>query len=348
MNNTTGMQLIKSLGLEKIYQKTGSIYIARVLLPVSQKVNIIFYNSIRSMSKGEALRHGVYPGMIYSGLELSREELEFNHTPLMNLDKFNGQLETRLFVTVDCAFQKHLHPKKFSRLPEGKSSIKMIPSFYIGKEKLKELTLGDLRDKGNISDFTMTWRKDKNRTTGTENTIAKLVDVFINEPDDSMTVVFQTKATELNGKEPNKNIDSNYKFYKEPKERISPLNKSIMPNSEKTYEVQLKFLNFSSWLETHPEGEPITPKDVKEILEVSDIQLFSSSPAWLYQGFMYWNTQLGTSIVPETRKPKRWDKVHGDGQAFLTKELYGILGQMSFFLNPIASKLTKRLKDTNY
>lgn len=333
---TTGLKLINSLGLNKIYNKHNSIYIARVLLPVSQKVNIIFYNSLRSMSKGEALKVP-YPGMVYSGLELSRNELEFVHTPLMNLDIFNGQLENRLFITVDCAYQKHLNKRSFDFLPEA--------SILVNKKRMQEITISDLATKSNISDFTMTWRKDKNRTMGAENKVAKLVDVFLNEPDNSMTVVFQTKATELNGKKPNDNIESDYRFYDEPKERISPLNKNLLPNNEKTYEVQLKFLDFNSWLSTHPEGQPITPKDVKEILEVSDVQLFSSSPAWLYQGFMFWNTELGTSIVPETRRPKRWDKYHGDGQSFLTKELYGILKQMSFFFNPIASKLTKRLRD---
>ena len=54
---------------------------------------------------------------------------------------------------------------------------------------------------------------------------------------------------------------------------------------------------------------------------------------------------LDAAIFPTKIAPKKWDKIHGDGDAFLDKHTAGLINQMGFFLNPMASMLTKRLRD---
>lgn len=206
--------------------------------------------------------------------------------------------------------------------------------------KLYEWTLETLKSKDSISDFTMKFRKDRNKLMGTENTTAKLVDCFVNEIDNSITFVWKTKATDYKSDKA-KSLGI-YKD-KDKKARVSPLNLQLLPNDENQYEVQLKILKFFDWLDTTPVGNEITNKDIKDILEVSDVQVFSSSPSFQYQAYNWNNSQVGTAIYPTDIAPKVWNKYNDN--AFLDKHLYGIIRNIDFWLNPMASMLTKRLKD---
>ena len=40
---------------------------------------------------------------------------------------------------------------------------------------------------------------------------------------------------------------------------------------------------------------------MKELLEVADVKLYDTTPAYQYQGFRYRLSQLDSSIYPETR-----------------------------------------------
>lgn len=326
MIELTGHKLIKSLGLEKIYLRHNSIYITRLLVPMSQKVNIVFYNSLRAMSKGEMLRHGVYPGMGYYGLQLSRDELEFNHTPLLNLDQFNGQIEDRFFITVDCAFQKHLNKRNFTKLPENK-----IPDSYIGKNLLKEITLGDLQYKQTIAPTTMEFRKERNKLMGNEARNAKLIDVVLDQGGNNITFQFLTETTPKYPK--------NYKY-----KDVDPNSLELKNNPSKTYELQIKVLKFFDWLDVF-EGEKITDKEIKEVLEVSDVQVFNTSPSFQFQSYNWNMSQLDASIYPTDIPSKVWAPERFKGEYFLDKHLYGLIQGLGFWHNPMASMLTKKLKD---
>jgi hypothetical protein len=242
----------------------------------------------------------------------------------------------------------------------------MIEGYYVSKDtkivvlddsknllyegKLKELTVYDLFDKNNIAPSTMDYRSERNKIVGTENITAKFIDCFINQADKSITFAFQTKATILSKNKQNSMEDegkiSGKQNYWTSKKRVQPLKlDKILKNPEKTYEIQFKILDFFDWLDVF-EGEKITNKEIKEILEVSDIQLFNTSPSWQYQGYNFWNSELGTSAYPTKIAPKVWDKRFG-GEYFLDKHTYGLIRSIKFFFNPMASMLTKKLKDRN-
>jgi hypothetical protein len=220
-----------------------------------------------------------------------------------------------------------------------------LPNIKLYEGKLQEWTLETLKAKDSISDFTMQFRKERNKIMGTENTTAKLVDCFLNELDDSITYVWTTPATEYTSDKAKQVLGSTRydKMKNAPRKRVQPLNLKLLNNSEDTYEIQLKILNFFSWLDTYPNKTEITSKDMKDILSVSDVQVFSSSPSFQYQAYNWNNSQVGTAIYPTNIAPKVWDKYNDN--AFLDKHLYGIIRNIDFWLNPMASMITKRLKE---
>lgn len=336
---TTGQAIKQKLGLEKLKY----VSITRVLL-TAYKVYFIVYDSLRPAHPVTSHRffHGYMPSSMAAYPFTERPKF----TPLLDLDEFNGTLRSAMFFTIDLAGQ-YANERNLAGWLESKDKLKT--NYFFGC--LKEfITIKDLGDTGNISGLTQTWRKDRTRTMGGENTTAKIIDAFIEEGDNSVTFVFSTPATELNGKPPNEDIESTYKFYNTPKGEVNRNTFDIKKNQIKRYIIHIKILEFFDWLKTNPDLKEIKPKDIKEILEVSNVQVWSNSPSFHFQGFNYWLSQLDGSIYSTDIAPKRWNasNLHGDGQAFTDKHVYGLIRQMPFFENPMASLLTSKLKRLGY
>lgn len=339
----TGNKLKKELGLEKL----SNVKINRAVVS-SYKVLFVWYDTYRSNMPITSRRIKTWPWVahIFHGTDLYHNTKKATvFTPPMDIEDYNGSLRGALVIPVDLAGDRFIDATKLSKKFESiESNKKLYLNMHLNKGLLKEIDLYDLKDKDNISAFTMKWRKDRSRIMGQENTIAKLVDCYIDEAGKSVTFAFLTEATELKGKNPNDDIESSYKSYDGPKGEVDPDNFKIKNNRSKTYELQIKIIDFFDWLDVF-EGESIGTKEMKEILQVSDVQLFSTSPSMHWQGFNYWLSQIDASIYPTNIAPTQWDKYHGDGQAFLDKHLYGLLRQIDFWLNPMSSMLTKKLKD---
>ncbi len=341
---TDGQKLKTTLGLEKY----KNVYITRMILPHSQRICMVFYDSRRPNTLA-SIRGKISPyvGMVYSGIDLKKDE--FNKpvmTPLLNIEEWNGNLNRYVIVPINLAFALQLKSVDFARMPESIYQIKQFKkqdSIYIGKEALAELTLYDLKDKGTISDFTQKWVKDRNRTTGAGNISIKLVDMFLDEAGKSVTFQFLSEATELNGKEPDEDLGK-YGSYKGGKGEVNPKNFKIGKNPSKVYELQIKILKFWEWLDVF-EGEEITSKELKEILKVSDVQVFSTSPSFHWQSQNFFLSQLDGSIYPTDIAPKVWNKLHGE--SFLDKHLFSLLRQIDFFIPQLAQKLNSTLKSRN-
>jgi hypothetical protein len=334
---TTGELIRKNLGLETI----PNARISRALgTPI--KILFVWFDSYRSNMPVTAHRIRKFPWVstMFVGKDLERGKTRALFTPLVDLDTYNGTLTNALVIPVNLSGDRFMRPNQFSKKFESiEKNNDEKSEFFIGSQLLQEfVTLGDLADPGNISSHTMTFRRDRSAKMGGENTQAKLVDIVLSEADGSLTIQFMTKVTPY-PEEP----DHDY-GWADPDD-----NWRILSNNRlQKYEIQIKVLDFFEWLKTHPEGQPVTRKDVKEMLEVSNVQISSTSPSFNWQGFAYWLTQVDGSIYPQNIKPKFWDEFHGDGTAFLDKHTYGLLRQMGFFLNPISSMLTKKLRDRGY
>lgn len=342
---TTGQLLKKNLGLDNF----KSVKISRAATS-TYKILFVWYDSYRRTMPVTNYRVKNFPWVahIFQGTELYHDtKKQTVFTPAIDIEDYDGALRGALIIPVNLAGDKFIDKKQFTKVFESVQEVqKETPILQFNKNLLEFVTLYDLADQGNVSDFTMTWRKDRNRVMGAENTVAKLVDVFVDEADKSVTFAFLTEATELGGKDPNDNIDSSYRFYDGPKMEVDPETFNLKRNRSRTYEIQIKILDFFEWLDVF-EGEKIGPKEMKEILEVANVQVFNTAPSFQYQGINYWISQVDGSIHPEGRRPQRWNasNLHGDGGAFLDKHLYGLLRQIKFFINPMASMLNKKLKD---
>lgn len=339
---TTGQLIRKNLGLEKIPN-------ARINRALGSAVKILFvwYDSYRRNMPVTTFRLRKYPltATMFVGTELARGKRHAIFSPPVDLDTYNGNLRGAMVIPVNLAGDRFMKKDQFSKKFESEEVKEPQLLFQFNQSLMEFVTAYDLKDKGNISDFTTTWRKDRSRVMGQESATAKLIDCFIDEAGKSVTFGFLTESTELGGKNPNPNINSNYKFYTGDKGELDPDNFNIKANRSKTYEMQIKILEFFDWLDVF-EGESIKEKEMKEILEVSNVQIFSTSPSFHWQGMNYNLSQLDASIYPTDIDNPVWGPRHGDKSGyFLDKHLSGLLRQVSFWLNPMASMLSKKLKD---
>ena len=170
--------------------------------------------------------------------------------------------------------------------------------------------------------------------------------MFLDEAGKSVTFQFLAEATELNGKkpDPNNDLNSKYSSYTGGKGEVNPKTFKISKNSGKVYELQIKILNFWEWLDVF-EGEEITSKELKDILKVSDVQVFSTSPSFHWTSPNYFLSQLDGSIYPTDIAPKVWDKIRGE--SFLDKHLAQLFSSIDFFIPQMAQKLNSKLRSRN-
>jgi len=262
-----------------------------------------------------------YLEKLYSPLNLNEYGLYFTT---------DSRIETIIIECIsDDAFKEFVSSDFYNKFLlnyeiELKEVLLEKQSILLGERALKEfVTLNDLKSVDTISNFTQVWRKDRNRVMGAENITAKLIDCVIDEADRSVTFQFLTEATELGN---------------------DPETFKIKRNRSRTYEIQIKILEFFDWLDAF-EGEKIGRKEINEILEVSNVQIFSTSPSFHWQGMNYNLSQIDASIYPTDIPNSVWGPRHGDPSGyFLDKHTYGLLRQISFFAQQMGSMLTGKLQ----
>ena len=120
---------------------------------------------------------------------------------------------------------------------------------------------------------------------------------------------------------------------------------TIIPDPSKTYTLQVEIVDLVKWVETYPSKDEITMADLKEVLNLAAIRVWSTSPSFHWQGMNANISKLDGSIHPTDIEPKYWNQpfLHGDVY-FLDKHLAGLINAMPFFLNPMASMLTRTLR----
>ena len=320
--------------IKEIKEETGDpdlrgIYIAsteKMYVSSSKLTHDHIIKSIPGLKRGMLIEYGV---------RFSTDE-EYNNIVIeySNSEALASFLNNDFYNT----YLLHLEPELIDTF------LEQAPLMQFNRNLLEFVTLYDLADKGNMSAFTGVWRKDRNRTMGGENTTAKLVDCFLSEADNSVVFSFRTEATSLKGKDVDDNIASDYKFYDGDKGQTDKKTFDIKKNISKSYELQIKILEFFDWLDVF-EGEKVTPKNMKDILETSNVQVFSTSPSFHWQGMNFNLSQMDGSAYPTDISNPIWGPRHGDKSGyFLDKHLNGLLRQIKFFMNPMASMLSSKIK----
>lgn len=85
-------------------------------------------------------------------------------------------------------------------------------------------------------------------------------------------------------------------------------------------------------------------KSVKAFLWTCDqMQLWSNSPSFHWQGFNFHLSQVNASIFPTNIPDTKWRNIHGDVAA-LDKHLLDLMVHIRFFLNQMASSLLNKIR----
>lgn len=319
---TEGEKLIKKFGLGKL----DAVYASRVLgFPIP--ILLIIYDSHRTRLP---LSRTYIMDRMNTSLFFGRKELTY--LPFFDLKDYNGT-KKMIYLINDLAGSYLQDGRYKENIEKIEKPDKVIWDSY---DTLKEfVTMADLMKSQGMSDFTKKTRKKRNSVLRTENQLAKLVDLDINKKENYITFKWITDAT-------TPLYPDDYKFKNtKPKQDFKLVN-----DPSKTYTLEIRILDFFSWLDVF-EGQEITEKEIKEIFNVSNVQVFSDDPSYHWQGINWWMSQLNGSIYPTNIKPKRWNapNLHGEDNAFLSKHLGGLINGIKFWYNPMASMLNKKLKE---
>ena len=252
---------------------------------------------------------------------------QISMTPVISLDIFNGPLKIYTIFCIDISGRfgdKAIQPKKESAGNEVHFN--------------EWLTFQNLNSPDAISNLTKGYRDLRNKLVKPENFTAKLTDCRYDKEHDWVTFEFVTTATVPQ-------YPKNHDFMK----TDSSKDFELVKNPAKQYAVSIRILDFMKWLkDTRPDrlaDEPITWKEIKDVLDVAYIQTHCTCPADWWQGLTYNRTQLDGAIYPCDIKPKVWNakNLHNE-EGFLCKHTYGIIRYIAFFENQMTSKLNKTLK----
>lgn len=305
---TTGEIILKKYNLDSLkYVRSQRV------LNLSFPIYMIFYDSYRE--NVPITNYKIEKKQKVISLKYARNLV---YSPSFDFRNFQGSINNSLFICVDLAGNFLTNVIEHSRV----------------SGRLKEfLTLGDLTKNQGMSDFTAKFKAERGKIMGNENRVSKFIDTEITT-DGHLDIYFLSEST--------KKYPPNYKHTR----ADSSKNYELVNNPSRTYTIIIRVLDFMEWLETNPKDE-LTVSDIKDVLEVSNIEIDSDVPMFYWQGAAWNLKQLdGTIYKGSIKEPQHWNKddYHGDGNAFLDKITQGIINQISFFRNIIAGNVNKKLK----
>ena len=304
-----GAKLKSQLGLDHI----SHVYMSRLVNAGPLRVYIVAYDS---RYPDAPITSSLFRGRKAPFITRYPFTRRLRVLPFLPIERYRPELVGAMILVVDTA-GRFADLDKVSSVLESKDDLTVL--------RLGEATLYDLKTANNrISAITQKYRNKRNRALGPENRTAKLVDVLVDVSHDTVTFVFSTPATKV------------------PAQQTYPSEGyGLHPNPSGRYIIAIEVTKFFSWLHTAPEGATVTAKDIKDVLEVADVKLSSTSPSFFWQG-MAWNlSQIDAAIYPVSIPPDMWGPRHF--YSLLDKHTYGVISQISFFLPIMANVLTKKL-----
>jgi hypothetical protein len=325
----TGIQLKKDLGLENL----PKVYYARVIGLMAYKVYFIFFDSRRPMiniTSYEAYRKEFAPVIPFKS---GKRRLSL--TNILRIEEFTGSIENSVFIRIDLS-------GRFQQMGDFEESITGRKEIINCKldDKAKTHLLGVICEDMHIEDFnvpdavsamTQKFRNQRKQLVGRENIAAKLVGFRFDKNQDWIQFMFRSISTPNTPTKHDADPMANFK---------------LQPNPNKVYTLLLQFDDFFTWmLDTLPDGQALTLKDMKDAIQVCPVRFWSNSPAFHWQGTNYQLSQLNAAIYPTTIAPQFWNQLqyHGDNN-LLDKHLMALLRYLSFFLNNMTAMANKNLQ----
>jgi len=200
--------------------------------------------------------------------------------------------------------------KRYKPLHKEWISIKL-------KDYLEEsLRFSDLMKNASMSSLTRKFAKETNKLMGNPTNHTKLVQAKVNKDEDYVTFFFVTERTPK---------------YKDNFNMMVVTPKTWTMHKDNLYTIEIRILDFFKLLDTRPNKEEITNKDIEDVLLNADVQIWADIPAFQFQGMNYNMTMFDAAIYPENRPPKYWDKYHKSNQ-FLDKHSAGVINSIKYYI----------------
>jgi hypothetical protein len=206
-----------------------------------------------------------------------------------------------------------------------------VPFTPIDSRLLEAMVVDDFKTDAAVSAMTQKFRKQRKQLVGRENVAVKLVGFRFDRKRDWIQFMFRSASTPNTPTKQDADPQADFK---------------LQPNPNKVYTLLLQFDNFFTWmLDTLPDGQALTMKDMKDAIRVCPVEFWSNSPAFHWQGHNFVLSQLGAAVYPTNIAPHFWNhpRYHGD-DAMLDKHLAALLRYLSFFLNNMTAMANKNLQ----
>lgn len=298
--------LKKELGLENIEK----VYYAR-LIGSPSRIYFIFFDSRKPdipLTSVACHRHEFASVIPY------RYGKRMTLTNILPIEQFCGDSLGALFIRVDLS-------GRFQQMFLRESSSLLI----------EDMNLKDFKSAAAVSARVQATRKARKKLLGGGNEIkyVKLVSCHLDRANNFAEFDFLSQVTP----------DGTTKYKTDPSNNFN-----LVRNPSGTYRITFRMDGFFTWLlDTMLDGQPFTPKDLKDAMLACSIKMWDDDPSLYWQGFAYNLSQLDASIYEVTIPPKHWNKIHG-GEYFLSKHMTALIMNIDFFLNNMTSKVSKQLK----
>ncbi len=194
----------------------------------------------------------------------------------------------------------------------------------------EELRLSDFQKHAGLSDFTTYWKDERQKIKGAGNKSARLVKLKVNTKKDYVTFVFYSSPT-----------------YTPTAKVVSPKSNMELKKESPWYVQEIRILDFFKWARTTPgykSAKQLTTRELKDIFEAANIQVFCNDPSFHWQSFNWVLSQFQASIHPTDIAPTYWNKIHQDN-GYICKHLSMIFAGIGFWISPMASMLNRYLKE---
>jgi hypothetical protein len=294
-----GIQLKKDLGLENL----PKVFYSRIIGLLAYKVYFVFFDSRRpliNITSYEAHRKEFAPVIPFKS---GKRRLSL--TNILPIEDFAGIIENSVFIRIDLSgrFQQmgsieesiarreeiidcKLDAKAKTHLLGVMCEDMHINSFPSLPRIIEAMIVGDFKTDDAVSAMTQKFRNQRKQLVGRENIAVRLVGFRFDRKQDWIQFMFRSTSTPNTPTKQDVNPQANFK---------------IQPNANKVYTLLLQFADFFTWmLDTLPDGQALTLKDMKDAIRVCPVKFWSNSPAFHYQGTNYhnWTRQYIQQTLP--------------------------------------------------
>jgi len=319
MTTEAGILLKQHLGLNAF----PKVYYARIIGLAAYKIYFIFFDSRLphvSLTSWETFRKEFAPSIPFKdgGRRLSL-------TNILPIEEWSGNESGCLFIRVDIC-GRFLNPSTYV------FTEKHIRNFIDNNNGLlvEDMHIEDFKDVAAISAMTQKFRTQRRQMLGQEIANVKLMTVQFDQQGDWVEFQFRSISTPNTPTKKKSNYSANF---------------ALQPNPPKVYTLLIRLNKFFTWmLDTLPDGQALSLKDMKDAIRVCPVQFWSNCPSFHWQGHNFVLSQLDAAIYPTDIAPEHWNQPQYHGEdAMLDKHLAALIRNISFYLNNMTAMLNKNL-----